>query len=189
MDATATPRGTPARVIARDNSTFPRSLRPSTVFVDSVLVKPAPTRPRGLFSFRRTGGPLRGTSGTSLPEPHRNAQAALRDINASQGHAAAREAGGRVFWRKVWFRRSLPRPSRTARWPRGLRPSLRASSSSSRKSGAGSPYHLETGSLLQRRFEPALAPRRPVDGGGCRWIELFDAGAVVGRGRGRCSRR
>ena len=42
MDATATPRGTPARVIARDNSTFPRSLRPSTVFVDSVLVKPAP---------------------------------------------------------------------------------------------------------------------------------------------------
>ena len=51
MDATATPRGTPARVIARDNSTFPRSLRPSTVFVDSVLVKPAPTRPRGLFSF------------------------------------------------------------------------------------------------------------------------------------------
>ena len=53
MDATATPRGTPARVIARDNSTFPRSLRPSTVFVDSVLVKPAPTRPRGLFSFEQ----------------------------------------------------------------------------------------------------------------------------------------
>ena len=99
MDATATPRGTPARVIARDNSTFPRSLRPSTVFVDSVLVKPAPTRPRGLFSFCRTGGPLRGTSGTSLPEPHRDAQAALRDSNADQGHAAAREAGGRVLRR------------------------------------------------------------------------------------------
>ncbi len=53
MDATATPRGTPARVIARDNSTFPRSLRPSTVFVD---VCPRDTHtPHGLFCFCRTG--------------------------------------------------------------------------------------------------------------------------------------
>ena len=164
MDATATPRGISLAVGelgARGRPTFYmtsrtavsvnriRSLRPSTVFVD---VCPRDTHtPHGLSCFCRTGISL------SLEHPGRSCHIHTATCGLRSGLQQRRSGPRRRQERRAarraalpaWFWQRFRRPG-TAGWPRGLRRRSRASSRSSRQSGAGSPLsqHLETNSWL-----------------------------------------